>query len=41
MERLIDEFIDYLKNVRNYSSHTCKNYYKDCIEYGTSLKVEN
>ena len=41
MERLIDEFIDYLKNVRNYSSHTCKNYYKDLIEYGTFLKVEN
>ena len=41
MGRLIDEFIDYLKKIRNYSSHTCKNYYKDLIEYGTFLKVEN
>ena len=41
MGRLIDEFIDYLKKIRNYSSHTCKNYYKDLIEYVTFLKVEN
>lgn len=41
MGRLIDEFIDYLKSIRNYSSHTCKNYYKDLIEYETFLNIEN
>ena len=41
MGRLIDEFIDYLKKIRNYSSHTCKNYYKDLIEYETFLNIEN
>ena len=41
MGRLIDEFIDYLKKIRNYSSHTCKNYYKDFKEYETFLNIEN
>ena len=41
MEKLIDEFIDYLKNIRNYSLLTCKNYYKDLMEYQNFLNIEN
>lgn len=41
MGKLIDDFINYLKNIKNYSSYTCKNYYKDLIEYETFLNIEN
>ena len=39
MNREIDNFIDYLKNERNYSDYTINNYYKDLIDY--SLFLDN
>lgn len=41
MEKLIDDFISNLHYQRNYSEYTCKNYYKDLIEYNEFLKIEN
>lgn len=41
MNTLIDNFISELKYQKNYSDHTCKNYYKDLIEYNEFLTIEN
>lgn len=41
MNREIDNFIDYLKNERNYSDYTINNYYKDLIDYSLFLDNNN
>ena len=41
MKKLINRFIDYLKLQKNYSSYTCKNYYKDLEEYDEFLNIEH
>lgn len=41
MEKLIDEFITYLKYQKNYSKYTCINYYEDLIEYSKFLSIEH
>lgn len=41
MNKLIDEFIEYLKYQRNYSDYTCLNYKKDLEEYLIFLEKEN
>lgn len=41
MINLINKFIDYLKYQKNYSSYTCKNYYKDLEEYDEFLNIEH
>lgn len=37
----INNFIDYLKNQRNYSDYTINNYYKDLIDYSLFLDSHN
>lgn len=41
MNKEIDNFIDYLKNERNYSDYTINNYYKDLIDYSLFLDNNN
>jgi integrase/recombinase XerC len=41
MNREIDNFMDYLKNQKNYSDYTINNYYKDLIDYSLFLDSHN
>ena len=41
MNKEIDNFIDYLKNQRNYSDYTINNYYKDLVDYSLFLDNNN
>ena len=47
MDAFIDKFIDYLKNERNFSAHTVKNYHSDLLQFrnfllalGSSFKLQ-
>lgn len=41
MEKIILDFIEYLKYQKNYSDYTCKNYYEDLKEYNSFLNIEH
>ena len=41
MEKIIIDFIKYLKYQKNYSDYTCKNYYEDLKEYNSFLNIEH
>lgn len=41
MEKLINNFIEYLKYQKNYSDYTCKNYFEDLKEFNSFLNIEN
>lgn len=41
MNREIDNFINEIKYQKNYSNHTCKNYYDDLKEYNEFLEIES
>lgn len=41
MEKIILNFIEYLKYQKNYSDYTCKNYYEDLKEYNSFLNIEH
>lgn len=41
MNKLIDEFIDYIENIKKYSSYTCINYKDDLNKFNDYLTSEN
>ena len=40
-EKIINDYLEYLKYQKNYSDYTCKNYYEDLKEYNSFLNIEH